>query len=112
MNHAEILADIRSAHPDYPQSNLTLYMKELTSEDRGSVVKRGLDGSFRFSEPLYYAYAQGLFRTPSVSHLSNLLSKLFTTSLNYSVHENVHNWLNSTTTMWQSSAAEDVRPPD
>ncbi|NHC47129.1 hypothetical protein [Motilibacter aurantiacus] len=56
--HAEPLTSIRAKHADYPPGNLTSYLRQLVGEERGSVLRHGTDGRFRFAEPLYHAYAQ------------------------------------------------------
>ena len=58
MRVPEILVTIRTAESDYPVGNLTRYLKELTEDERGSVIKLGADGKYRFAEPLYHTFAQ------------------------------------------------------
>jgi len=65
MLHSEILATIRDFEPDYPASNLTIYMRQLMTEERGSLVFANADGTFRFIDPLHHTYAKAaLRRTP------------------------------------------------
>jgi len=97
LQNAEILSAIREVHPEYPQSNLTSYLRELTSDDRGAVLKQGLDGRYRFADPLYYAYAQALFRPTgrvgtAYAALETFLSKTFVTSLEDKVLETASTW--------------------
>jgi len=61
MLSSQVLDDIRKIHPDYPQSNLTTYLRELATEARGAVIRHSSDGRFRFSDPIYHAYARGVF---------------------------------------------------
>lgn len=56
----EILGEIRRAHPDYPQSNLTSYLQQLSTAERGTVLRHGVDGRYRFTDPIYHAYAQAV----------------------------------------------------
>ena len=90
MQNGEIYSAIREDHPEYPQSNLTTYLRELTSEDRGRILTQGVDGRYRFAEPLYYAYAQALFRPPTHGprgRLAELLSRDFARILEKAVLE-------------------------
>ena len=59
--HAEILAKIRESIAEYPPSNLTSYLVELGSEDRGSLIRKAADGKHRFDEPMQHTYAQIIF---------------------------------------------------
>lgn len=56
--HAEILAEIRKTIPEYPPSNLTFYLVELGTEERGAMIRKTADGRHRFDEPLQHTYAQ------------------------------------------------------
>lgn len=58
MLHADILASIRRVSKDYPASNLTIYLQQLIGRDRGSILRAGIDGRYRFAEPLYHTFAQ------------------------------------------------------
>jgi len=58
MRPSEILSVIRIGEPDYPVGNLTQYLKELTQDARGSVIRLGIDGTYRFIDPLYHTFAQ------------------------------------------------------
>jgi len=58
MLAAEILSNIRHDAHDYPTGNLTQYLKELTKDGRGSVVRLGFDRRYRFADPLYHTFAQ------------------------------------------------------
>lgn len=56
---AEILQDIQQKrHSSYPPANLTQYLRQLTSTDRGEILRLGTDGRYRFADPLYHVYAQ------------------------------------------------------
>jgi hypothetical protein len=60
MLHGEILADIRKQEPYYPPSNLTGYLRELMTEERGGLIITNPDGRFRFVDPLHHTYAQAV----------------------------------------------------
>lgn len=55
---SDILNTVRAEEPDYPTGNLTQYLRELTQDARGNVLHLGTDGKYRFSDPLYYSFAQ------------------------------------------------------
>jgi len=82
MRVAEILGTIRAKEGEYPIGNLTRYLKELTEDQRGSVIKLGADGKYRFVEPLYHTFAQAtllvknLARTGSASVASIAANRL------------------------------------
>ena len=57
---AQILQAIHATQADYPAGNLTRHLRELTA-DPDSVVKQCPDGRYRFSDPIYHVYAQGIF---------------------------------------------------
>lgn len=67
MLYAQILASIRAISPDYPPGNLTLYLSQLTSGERGNILKSGTDGKYRFADPLYHTFAQLTLVKPSQS---------------------------------------------
>jgi len=56
--HAEVLVGIQKTDPEYPPGNLTKYLRELSYEVRGNVIRRGTDGKYRFATPLHHAFAQ------------------------------------------------------
>jgi energy-coupling factor transporter ATP-binding protein EcfA2 len=58
MLYAEILAGIKSIAADYPPGNLTSYLRQLTQDERGSILKHGSDGRYRFADPVYHTFAQ------------------------------------------------------
>lgn len=58
MLHSEILSDIRKIEKSYPAGNLTTYLFQLTGEERGSLLRIGGDGRYRFVEPLHHTFAQ------------------------------------------------------
>jgi len=59
--HPELLARISLGHPDYPAGNLTKYLRQLCSEERGFLFSRDkASGRFRFASPMMHAYARGV----------------------------------------------------
>ncbi len=58
LRHGEILARIRDIHPAYPAGNLTNYLRQLMTDDRGAVLGVSGDGGYRFVDPLHHAYAR------------------------------------------------------
>ncbi len=66
--YADLLKSIQKDIPEYPQGNLTVYLKELTGNERGEIVRHdSTSGRYHFNDPLYFAYAQCLFVPPSDS---------------------------------------------
>jgi len=62
--HAEILAEIRKKESSYPGSNLSVYLQQLQTEDRGEVVQHDTTAHlYDFSNPFYRAHAMCLFGT-------------------------------------------------
>lgn len=60
--HATLLGHIRKKHPDYPAGNLTQYLKELQTPERGALVRYDSASSrFSFSDPVYRVFAMSVF---------------------------------------------------
>lgn len=58
VTHAEILVKIQKKLPGYRAGNLTTYLKQLQSIDRGEILKYDLNsGKFSFSSPFLKAYS-------------------------------------------------------
>lgn len=58
LNHNEILNKIKKTIPDYPQGNLTTYLKQLQLPERGSILRYDANaGLYYFSSPFLKAYA-------------------------------------------------------
>lgn len=58
LNHNEVLNKIRKTIPDYPQGNLTTYLKQLQLPERGSILRYDSNaGLYYFSNPFVKAYA-------------------------------------------------------
>lgn len=55
---SDILNTVREVEAEYPAGNLAQYLRELTQDTRGNVLRLGADGKYRFSDPLYYSFAQ------------------------------------------------------
>jgi GTPase SAR1 family protein len=61
--HNDILKEIQSEIPEYPPSNLTVYLRELRTEDRGELIRYdSYSNKFAFSEPMFSVYAKCLFQ--------------------------------------------------
>ncbi|TFC74569.1 hypothetical protein E3O45_10270 [Cryobacterium sp. TMS1-20-1] len=56
--HGDLLSTIHHQEPKYPSGNLTTYLRQLATDDRGRVVRRNQDGRISFSEPLLHTYAR------------------------------------------------------
>lgn len=72
--HAQIFACIKQDHPDYRSSNLTVYLRDLQTDERGKLVRRTTQGVFRFDRPLQHAYAMLRFKVEP-SHEAAFWSK-------------------------------------
>lgn len=60
--HADILSIIRLKTPSYPAGNLTAYLAQLESEEKGAVVRRdSASGRYAFADPFYRAFAKTFF---------------------------------------------------
>lgn len=78
--HAEILEKIHQSEPSYPASNLTLYLSQLTTEERGEILLKAPDGRYRFSDPLHHTYAKARLLEPeSATTDQSLYSYLIST---------------------------------
>lgn len=63
--HSEILRVIQKDEPEYPASNLTIYLKELRSPERGEILRyQPLSGKYFFRDPIFLAYSQCLLNPP------------------------------------------------
>jgi hypothetical protein len=60
MLYSEILSAVHTSNPSYPASNLTKYLGDLRTEQRGELIRKGKDGRYRFSEPLLHVFAQAI----------------------------------------------------
>jgi hypothetical protein len=58
LTYPEILANIRQVRSEYPAGNLTAYLRVLQSEERGEIIRQGLDKRYRFVDPLFHTFAQ------------------------------------------------------
>lgn len=62
-SHNELLSQIRTDVAEYPAGNLTSYLKELQTPDRGELVRfDSAANTFSFANPLYRSYALVLDR--------------------------------------------------
>jgi hypothetical protein len=57
MRFADILAKVRVAESGYPENNLRRYLKELSDDEKGRLLRLGRDGKYRFVEPVYHTVA-------------------------------------------------------
>ncbi|WP_143447417.1 ATP-binding protein [Kineosporia sp. R_H_3] len=76
LTAAGIHAHIRKAHAEYPMANLMRYLQQLTSDERGRVVRQAIDGRYRFSQPMFRSYARLLLGISDATPLSRLLTTL------------------------------------
>ena len=64
MTFGEILAKIRSDHRDYPEKNLRRYLRELTKDERGQLLKAVDGGKWRFTGAIYHTLVQAMLSKP------------------------------------------------
>jgi hypothetical protein len=56
--------DPKSKTPDYPPGNLTFYLGQLITADRGALIKYDTSsGRYSFSDPIYRAFALTLLES-------------------------------------------------
>lgn len=57
VTYNEILTKIQEWEPDYPQSNLTVYLKPLTTSDHDEMIRFDSNsGKYSFSDPFFKAF--------------------------------------------------------
>jgi hypothetical protein len=114
MSFPEILAKVRTAESEYPESNLRRYLKELSDEERGRLLRLGRSGKYRFVEPVYHTVALATLvgpRTPKHARPNRYVEEIVAAA-----------WLNTTTpdAMWEAGQAassvpsteSEERPPE
>lgn len=63
--YSTILDAIHKDHPEYPQGNLTTYLGQLQTVDRGEILRLdATTGMYSFANPFYRAYAQIVEKQP------------------------------------------------
>jgi len=63
VTHNQLLTEIQKRNKEYPASNLTVYLKELTTEKRSELLRYdSYSNRYHFSDPILLAYARCLFR--------------------------------------------------
>jgi energy-coupling factor transporter ATP-binding protein EcfA2 len=59
---AFLFEKIRKRHKDYPAGNLTLYLKELQTPERGALLRcDSTSNQYSFSDPFYRVFAMSVF---------------------------------------------------
>ena len=72
---AELLEKIHESEPNYPSGNLTSYLKELTSDKRGSVLWQDPgSGTYSYSDPVLHAYVKLLDAVFEEEHAPRVLA--------------------------------------
>jgi hypothetical protein len=69
MLYSEILREVQKTEHHYPPANLTTYLKQLTADARGNILRIGADGRYRFVDPLHHTYGKAflLEARPTIS---------------------------------------------
>jgi GTPase SAR1 family protein len=59
----QLLSRIRETEPKYPQTNIQHCLKQLISEERGSLIRYSdTSGKYSFADPIFRAFALTMFR--------------------------------------------------
>ena len=62
--HGEIMERVKRKEKNYPAGNLTYYLNQLTSPERGSLLRYdATSGRYSFSDPIYRAFALSVFKS-------------------------------------------------
>lgn len=76
--YGDLHQKIKKSKPDYPAGNLTLYLKELTSVDRGEVINLdSASGRYSFSDPFIRAFSQAKVGVKPGAAASDVWTTLF-----------------------------------
>ena len=70
MTFDEILAKIQSDVRDYPERNLRRYLRELTKDERGQLLKTVSGGKWRFAEAFYQSIVYAMLAKPQADYQS------------------------------------------
>ena len=71
MTFGEILTKIRSDVTDYPEKNLRRYLRELTKDERGQLLKAVGGSKWRFATAFYHSIVQAMLAKPRhANHVS------------------------------------------
>jgi len=73
-SRSEIFNKIKIEIDQYPQGNLTNYLKKLQTDEFGSIIRyEPNSGRYYFSNPIYRAFSQVYFRSGYIQHSEALL---------------------------------------
>lgn len=60
--YSQILKSIQAKEPDYPQGNLTAFLPQLQTEEKGKLLRYdNASGKYAFTDPIYRVFAMGAF---------------------------------------------------
>ncbi|MDO9206872.1 MAG: hypothetical protein Q7T91_01340 [Sulfuricurvum sp.] len=80
--YSQLLKTVLDQRNDYPQGNLTIYLTQLQSSDKGQLIKYDTaSGKYSFSEPIYIPYIIARFQDnrsekESINSISNKIGQL------------------------------------
>jgi GTPase SAR1 family protein len=86
MSHAAIRAHIQQSQPDYPAGNVTTYLRKLTTEERGGIVRLSANGAYRFSDPVVHSYARVVLGIKGGDHWSREFDRILATNMSRLLH--------------------------
>ncbi|MBT1712358.1 ATP-binding protein [Fulvivirgaceae bacterium PWU5] len=68
VTYQDVLAAIKKVHPEYKGNNLRKYIEELTTTERGEILRYDKDSyTYHFSNPFLRAYAQFIRKTENAN---------------------------------------------
>ena len=72
--HHQLLEKLLALHDDYPSGNLTHFLKQLQSVDRGELIRLDRNSlHYSFTNPIYHSYAKLIDHKPRPSTKQRLL---------------------------------------
>jgi hypothetical protein len=75
-NHSKILKTIRRVESKYPSGNLTRYLRQLQTPERGSLIRYDRQaGTYSFADPIFRTYAIAKLKRASAHLPTDLLSE-------------------------------------
>lgn len=70
MTRSELMQEIKNFEPNYPEGNLSRYLNELTTAERGALVRYDdTSNKFAFSNPFHKTFALALIGDPQKREL-------------------------------------------
>jgi GTPase SAR1 family protein len=90
MSTGAIRAHIQQTQPDYPAGNLTTYLRKLTTDERGGIVRLTANGAYRFSDPIVHSYARVALGIKGGDHWSIEFGRILSATIGKLLHFDSH----------------------